>query len=535
TLFDSTRQEEVTNIFTQAGDGESNFLGFNGSINAFYDINAYNSITTTFRTNGRRFKRRGDNNIMFRDVPTTFVQDYSSTYDESSLYSGFDWVTDYKMEFEDSEQEFSVAFQISGNIDDRTNDLAQMSDIDFLSFDRFLQNDGTNIETTGQVDYVHPFGENIKLEVGAKTVIRRIDTDYSALNNVTGNVIDDPFLTNVFSYNQDVYAGYASATFKFGKYGLVAGTRYEYTGISGNYGIGEENPPFSNDYENFLPSIIFSRSFKNFQTLKLGYTRRIQRPSLFFISPFAQQNDNRTITTGNPLLDPELTDQLELSYNTFIKGVGLNGSLFYRRNTDVIETFVEEIDGRGVSTTTFRNIGENNSIGFNFFSNATIKRIWTVRGGFNIFSYNARGTFNGREATNSGWQGNAFGSSDLKLKNGFKVEVFGFYNAPRLNLQGVTPAFSIWGIGAQQDILNKQGSIGVRIIEPFAKFKNFGTDLSGPDFSLVSDYSILFRSFGLSLRYRFGELTFKQQTRRSKIRNNDQKSGEGGGQEGGGG
>lgn len=532
-LYRENTSDFGTQIFEQEGDGESNFLGFNGSINAFYDINAFNSVTTTFRTNGRRFVRRGDNDLSFSSAMSSFVEQYTSSYDESSLYSGFDWVTDYRMEFEEgSDQEFSAAFQITGNIDDRQNDLTQMSEIDFLNIDQLLTNDGINLEYTGQLDYVHPFGEKLKLETGVKTIIRRIEADYNAFDNRANQIIDNSFLTNLFNYNQDVYAGYASFNTKFGKYGLIVGARYEYTDISGDYDL--ENPSFKNDYSNLLPSIIFSRSFKNFQTLKIGYTRRIQRPSLFFINPFSSQNDNRTLTFGNPTLDPEITDQVELSYNTFIKGIGINGSLFYRRNTDVIETFLENITDQGVSQTTFRNIGENNSFGLNFFSNATIKKIWTIRGGFNVFSYDATAVINGERLTNQAVQGNAFGSSDVKIGDGFKIEVFGFYRAPQQNIQGVTPAFSIWGAGAQQDIFNKKGSIGIRIIEPFAKFKNFGTDLEGPDFRFISDFSVLFRSFGVSFRYRFGELTFKQRERRSKIRNSDLKDGDGGQQQGGG-
>ncbi|MEM1328460.1 MAG: TonB-dependent receptor [Bacteroidota bacterium] len=524
-----------TRIFQQEGDGESNFVGFNGSVNAFYDLNAFNSVSTTFRLNGRRFVRRGDNDISFSDEMNSFVQEYTSNYDESSLYSGFDWVTDYRMEFEEgSDQEFSAAFQITGNIDDRENDLMQMSMLEFLDIDQSLTNNGLNVEYTGQIDYVHPFNDNFKLEGGIKTIIRRIEADYDAFDNEANSIIDNPFLTNIFNYNQDVYAGYLSANIKMGKFGAVIGSRYEYTGISGNYSL--ENPSFENDYFNILPSIIISRNFKNFQTLKLGYTRRIQRPSLFFINPYSSQNDNRTLTFGNPLLDPEITDQVEFSYNTFIKGVGLNGSLFYRNNTDVIETFLQDVTQQGVSETTFRNIGENNSIGFNFFSNATIKRIWTIRGGFNIFSYDATAVIDGQRLSNRALQGNGFGSTDLKFKSGFKIEAFGFYRAPQQNIQGVTPAFSIWGMGAQQDILGKKGSVGIRVIEPFAKFKTFGTDLSGPNFEFVSDYSILFRSFGVSFQYRFGELTFKQRERRSKIRNSDLKNGDGGGgQQGGGG
>ncbi len=528
----------IRQIQQQEGEGESQFIGFNGSINAFYDINAYNSITSTFRLNGRQFNSNGTNDIFFTDEGIGLEQNYTANYDNKNLNSGFDWVTDYKMEFDDSDKEMTVAFQLTNNVDDRENDLVQLDQFGnapALNSDQLRRNDGINLETTLQIDYVHPFDDNIKLETGAKGVIRRIETDYDVLDRATNTVITDPFQTNIFNYDQDVYAAYASFNVKIGKdYGLVAGLRYEYTDIAGEY--DEENDPFQNDYENFLPSIIVSRNFKNFQSLKLSYNRRIQRPSLAFVNPFTDLTDNRNQTFGNPLLDPEVTDQIDLSYNTFIKGVGINGSFYYKRTTSIIESFLQNVTPEGISQTTFRNIGENNSFGTNLFTSVTIKRVFTIRGSINVFTYEATGDIAGERLTANAVLWNGFGQASYDIKKiGMKIEAFGFAQSPQQTIQGQRPAFSIFGMGIRQDILKKKGSIGIRVIEPFAKYKSFGTDISGPNFRLESDYRILFRSFGLSFRYSFGELNFKQGERRSKIRNNDQKSGGDNQQQGGGG
>lgn len=530
--------DDVKQIQKQNGDGRSQFIGFNSSINAFYDINAFHSITSTFRINGRQFNRDGTNSIVFSNPIANLQQQYESLYDTKNLNSGFDWVTDYKIKFDEKGHDLTFAYQLTQNVDDRENDILQRDLIGndpFINASELRNNDGTNLESIIQADYVQPFNDKIKLEIGAKGVIRRIVTDYNVFDRQNNTFINDPFQSNIFNYNQDVYAGYASFNLKLGKnYGLVAGARYEYTDISGSF--DRENPPFAQDYANLLPSIIFSRNFKNFQSVKLSYSRRIQRPSLFYVNPYSDQTDNRNQTFGNPLLAPEVTDQVELGYNTFIKGVGVNGAFYYRRTTDIIESFLQTVTPEGISQTSFRNIGENNSFGTNVFTSLTIKRVFTLRGSFNVYTYNATANIGGEELSANAILWNGFGSASYDVKKiGLKIEAFGFAQSPRQTIQGVVPAFSIFGMGIRQDVLKKKGSVGIRLIEPFAKFKNFGTELEGSNFYLKSDFSVLFRSVGVSFQYQFGSMNFQARERRSTIKNNDQKAGENPQQQGGGG
>ena len=71
--------------------------------------------------------------------------------------------------------------------------------------------------------------------------------------------------------------------------------------------------------------------------MKVAYSRRIQRPSLFFINPFRNTTDFANLVVGNPRLDPELTDQYELTYNTNLWGITIFSSLYYKNNTQIIE------------------------------------------------------------------------------------------------------------------------------------------------------------------------------------------------------
>lgn len=516
--FEFLRRDDLNNIvlLEQSGVSTNATYGPNGNIGASYDINAYNSLSTSVSLRG--FGNTRDNTVRVMPFEATI---YDRINDSESFRGGFDWSTDYRKTFKQPEREFSMAVQVSAN-KNYQDDVIREVDVNSLVLrDALNENDGNNIETTLQLDYVHPFTPSIKLETGAKGVMRKIDSDFSYFDNLADAF--DPNQTDVFHYDQDVYAGYASFNLKLGKnYGLVAGARYERTHISGNFEI--DGNPFENDYENVLPSIIFSRTLKNFQSIKASYTRRIQRPSLRYVNPFTDVNDSRSISTGNPALLPELTDQFELTYSGFVKGIMLNTSVFYRTTTDIIEGFTVLDPNTNVSTTTFQNIGKNNSIGLNVFFSATIKKFWTLRGNFNVFTYDAESTTPGLTLSNSAllYGGNI--NSTFAFKKGWKVELFGFFRANEQTLQGTNTSFSMFNMGVMKDF-GKKLSVGVRVVEPLYRDKEFINELQGNGFYQRTVSAIAFRSYGISVNYRFGKLDFKEPAQRRRgVKNDDLKS-----------
>ncbi len=527
----------TTLITKQDGLTETDRLGFFGRLGAFYDFNAFNSINTSFRFNGRQSNRDSDIGLEFiRDAGSTMFNRLSLS---RSLNSGFDWTTDYTKTYKDSSREWSVSFQLSGNNSDTDNNIDQFTDPNNFLIREINNNDGLNLEYTIQTDYTHPMGKKVTLETGLKSIIRRIDSDFrfnTFDNDVNAYTLDISRSDN-FGYDQDVYSAYGSLRYNFGdNYGLVAGARYEYTDIGGDFEGGSTT--VSNQYGNILPSITLSKRFKNFHSLKASYNRRIQRPSLFFINPFVNNSDPTNISFGNPDLAPELTDQYEIGYNMFFKGgIVFNVSTYYRFTDDVISQFTS-VDN-GISENTYLNVGERRSIGFNIFGSGTLFKKLTLRGNFNLSTFALESKLADVDLQNEGYVYNAFVSGSYKFPKDYKVEVFGFFRSPQITLQGQTPSFSIYSFGAKKDILNKKGSIGIRIVQPFSEFLFFDTELSGDNFNFESSFGLPFRSFGISFSYRFGKMDFKRtRQRRSKIRNSDQKSGDdgqgGGGQQGGG-
>lgn len=527
-LREDLSNNTVIRQLNQDGVSFNNVVGINGSGGAFYDFNAYNSINVSARYNS--FRSNNDGNIVgsLNNIGAALV-DFTRLSEATSLRSGFDVTTDYRKTFADKkDKELIFAFQVSGNNTTADNTSDQSGDIENYQRDILNVNDGLNLEYTAQVDFIQPFSDKVKMETGLKAVIRRIDSDYQTQikENDAAPFELSTQLTDLFFYDQDVYAGFLSFNLGLGeKWGLVAGARYELTDIRGDF--RSENPSFANDYANLLPSIILNRKLSMFSSLKASYIQRIQRPSIFFINPFTAITDPNNIQIGNPSLDPERVEQYELAYNNYIKGVVISASVFYRRTSDVIESFLTVGDEGIVSETTFLNIGSSNNYGVNTFTSATFFKKLKLRLGINYLRYNGTGFVGNQELSRSAniWSGNMGGSYEVSKK--IQVDGFGFFQGLRQTLQGFNPAFNLFGVGASY-VVSERTKLGIRIIEPFSENKSFPSELSGETFRQASNFSIPFRSFGISFSHKFGQIDFKEQSRRSRVKNDDQKEGEGG-------
>lgn len=510
-------------IREQNGGNLRDRLGYFGNMGAFYDFNAFHSLSTAFRLRGSNSNSRGTN--LVEETFPTFSNSYDRFTDNFSQNAGYEWSLDYIMKFpEQPGRELSASYKIDGNISNTRFEISQLAaapNYEVANND----NEGDNQENTIQVDYVHPFGENFKLETGFKSIVRDITSDFKFETKPEFSneyqVVNDR--TDLFFYNQDVYAGYISSQYNINKkLGLIAGVRYEYTGLNGSFRDATEQDFDEQSYENWLPSVIVSQKLGKVTTVKASYNRRIQRPSLGNVNPYRQIGNIGNISFGNPTLNPELSDNFELGYSTFLKGTSINLSVFYNQINQVIQSVVVPIT-RDTVGTTFQNVGQQDNVGANLFLSTQLFKIWTVRGGVNANYFMADGIIEGRAVSNSALLLSGNINSSIKLKGDWIIDMFGFARPRQQTLQGFNPAFSIFGMGVKKTIWNERGTIGLSMIEPFMARKSFRSEIDGENITQRSNVAIPFRSIGINFGYKFGKLDFKERQRRSKISNDDQK------------
>lgn len=533
--------------------------GARGTITAGYEFNGFNSINSTLALNDGGFNTNGGGDYSIKDFnDATKSIDYFGKSTNHNKFSGFDWNVDYTHKFKKEGHEITVSGQWSHSIiktDYSSIFTSQQTTPAIPQPNQQANNNGKNNEYTAQADYTNPISKVLKLEAGGKTIQRRINSAYDiySLDADGKNPIIDPENSNLYNYNQNVYAGYGVFTLTLPKnYSVLAGFRYENTQITGDpktpYASGDnqqELKPFTASYNTYVPSLTIQKVFGS-NTFKLSYSKRIQRPSLQVLNPFINRTNIQSQSVGNPNLAPEVSQTVELNYNTFIKTSVLNFSVYYKRTNDLIEGIAvpinEIVDGKNVigTRTVQNNVALNNSWGASFFGSINPIKPLTIRGSVNAFTYNPTvydlyvGSVN-EDALKTRLQYTMFGSAQYLFPKDFIFEAFGFINSPRRTIQGSSPSFGIYAFGVKKQFMNKKASIGFNTVQPFAVNKAFNQNISSPGFTQISKTQFPFQSFGLTFSYSFGKISFKapNPTQKKKGVNNDDQI-QGGDQTGGG-
>ena len=499
-----------TNILTNDGESRSQWMGYRAGVDMYYDINAFNSISSDIGYRGRNTPSESSTLLEYTTNDPLLSYSDSSNVDSKQKTNNIDWNTTYIKTFEDNEdKELSISYQIGAKIKNRSTIINELDNT--VNLENI--NDETNTEQTLQIDYTHPVGEH-RIEIGGKVIYRDQKMDYNTLDLISSDYIFNP---ETFNYSQNVNALYLSSKLQLiNDFSLLAGFRYENTVINGDW-ENKSNEEFTNSYDNYLPNLTFSKKLSTGKSLKISYNNRIGRPSSSYINTNTNLTNNKNITIGNPNLTPMLTEQVELGYNSFGKKYQGSYYLYLKDSKDMFESVVNI--SNDTSITSYQNIGQVKYYGFNYYGSLRFDNL-TLRTGFNIYSYESEDDrFNNRSAILYDYN---FGFT-IKFKNNWKAESFAFTRSPSQTLQGSSTSFSMMSFGIKKDFKNKRGSLGIKIIEPFAKNgqKVFTTELEGDNFSQISERKVLFTSIGISFKYTFGKLNFKSSKAKSTIKNDD--------------
>jgi outer membrane receptor protein involved in Fe transport len=437
--------------------------------------------------------------------------------DNHFRYSTLDWNLSYVKKFSREGQELDLSVQSGYG---RGNTHYSQSE-DYLTAGLPVTGaEGNNKlkdnETYLIADYAQPLGKNIILNTGLKTSLSDINSysDHYLLDPTSDNYIFDTSQLNNFGYRRGVYAAYASLTFPLStSYTMKLGARDEYTKIT--TAVDTAGDP---SYNSFIPSIIIAHKINEHQTIKISYSRRIQRAGYRELNPFIDATDPTNLTQGNPYLKPERSNVGELTYTSlFDKGSALLVTLFYRNTEDDEQSYVVHDSMLTVGTTTYRNVnittnenaGHQQLTGLNISGNVVCSQKLDVRCNAMIFDKYIQSNFIPGNTINSiNYRINV--NATYQFNKTLVAEFFGNFNSPRTEIQGTFPSFTSYSFAVRQMLFHKKASIAFTTTDPFNKYVDQATNVTGPNFTLYSDRQIPYRSFGMSFSYKFGKMEFKE-------------------------
>lgn len=515
----------TSSLLIQEGISNTSRLGFRGNAGIEYNIDPRNTLNAS--VSHRRFSHESDNRVMsMYEAAGMLIDQYDRLSAGSSSRAGLDWELDYRHEFPEEGKELSMAIEIEHDDNDAEYRYERLFSfpLDAGSVIESNFNEGNNDEITIEADFVQPLpGEGV-FETGLKTELESLQSDFAfaTLDTDHNTWQEDPLRSDIFYYDQNIYAGYASITLPLGEaFHLITGVRGELTQLKGDFDIFQS--PFTNDYFNLLPNITLSKKTGEFNLIKVSYNQRIQRPNQRHVNPFIDINDERDISFGNPSLNPERIHQVELGSTFFIGGSMINASLFGKRTTNVIENLLR-ISEEGISESTYYNFGSRSAIGVNLFGSITAGDI-TFRGGIDMNAWKAKGIFENEQLSNTGFDYNGRMNITWTISETLRAEFYSFYRSPISTVQGKIPTWSMMSFGIKKELLNRRLTIGLNITEPFRENFIQVRELEGSDFYQYSRNARPVRSFGINAGFRFGKIDFKERNRKkpmNEMRDDDQ-------------
>ncbi|MHA4893507.1 outer membrane beta-barrel protein [Pedobacter sp. PWIIR3] len=365
-------------------------------------------------------------------------------------------------------------------------------------------NEITNNGLTFKADYDRPvFKRRDNIEAGLMYTYRNNNNDQLIQNfdyNTNQYLVNEK-LSNEFLYKEDIFAGYGSYNFRGKNWGAKAGLRAEVTAVKFDLSSGENYA--INPYLSLFPSFSVNKNFRKRYNLGASYSVRVNRPRENSLNPQVNNNDPLNINYGNPNLLPELTHQMDVSFNVYGQRWFFMPKLAYSRRKAVIERY-RSVAQTGVSETTYDNVGSNEEYSLfltgNYRPHKTISTNANI--GFSQGSYKSdlNSSLN-RKGKNI--HGNFGMSMELPFKTAFEGNI-NYYN--NISAQGRNKGSITTWMGARKVFLKNKLNARISINDPFGRASNSSFN-EGINFRAQNYFTSNSSNVTLSLNYRFTRIT----------------------------
>ncbi|HEX8277655.1 MAG TPA: outer membrane beta-barrel family protein, partial [Segetibacter sp.] len=363
-----------------------------------------------------------------------------------------------------------------------------------------------------KVDYTGKIGKKVDVESGVKVSNSEFTNDVGVAKFYQNAWRYDDSLTAKFKLKEVIAAAYTSFNIVVNdKTTVKAGLRYEHT--TSNLGTDIKKNIVDRHYGRLFPTLFLSRKIDDKNSFNLSYSRRITRPTFNDLAPFVIFLDPTTFISGNPALQPSVSDAVkgDYLYKNFIF------SLTYTYEKDPIASFQTKVDPKtNKQYISAENLNYQKTLNASFSLPFTITNWWNMQNNLTGEWQQIKALYNNAPITVEQKNLQLFSSQNFKLPKDFSIELSGFYQSGGLFGRSIFKSIYSVNFGIQKKISERAGSLRFGVDNIFNSLK-FKANQNYPEYNLVSRASLNFtnRIFKLTYTCKFGNSVLKSQRNRT--------------------
>jgi outer membrane receptor for ferrienterochelin and colicin len=358
-------------INTEDGGGPSRDTSGYASGKVSYEIDPKTSVSA--KVTGVDFGSTSINNARFRGVTPDF-ESFTGRQDYRSSGSWLFGELAFDRKGAKEGENLTASLQIGKNWRQRETNHSSFSNAGTL-FTRRLKGFS---DTTAKVDWQHPIGKGEILSLGGTWDRSTIGEHYRFESSGTG--LTGFTTADQFNAVDDQLSAYMTFQQPIGDWTVMPGIRIERDSrrIS-----SPGHPEVKIGRTDLFPTLHMDHRLSKSLDLTLSYSKRIDRPPLNELRPYAIVQDVLTVKLGNPHLKDQSTDAYEINLHYHRKTIDAGLVLYDRETSDLFTSDYSAIDGINISMLV--NAGRRRDVGAEIDVSTPILKRVKLNASVNLF------------------------------------------------------------------------------------------------------------------------------------------------------
>ncbi|MGK0385937.1 MAG: iron complex outermembrane receptor protein [Patiriisocius sp.] len=562
--FVNRPDEGINQTFNFLDDSNSNLF----KVGVDYYINEKNTLSIFTNQNLFNGFVDGKANVDFVDDSSDVLQIFSNEDDNMSSQYNLDYKYELAKEghFLELEVDYNTYEGEEGGIFTFEGDNTALDYEDAIDTDRD--------RTTINLDYEKPISETLKIEMGTQVRIFSSEigrtTNQNVINPFTLSPNPNTFInapsTN-FDYTRDIYSAYLSVNKKWDKWTAQAGLRFESVFVASDTretfqeGVVTDDLSnfmtdptvdvsrdgnsvirnFENDYTELYPSVFLTYKSSDKNQYQFSYSRRVDRPGIGQVNPIREFSTPLLSGLGNPSLEPQFTNSLELNYTRNLEKGSVTAGVFYRAISDLInQALLYNRTDPNLNSLIFTNENFDDTSAYGLELSANYKPLtwWSLNTSFDVFSQTQQSFTESIDPTienptvddissqlfeieNVAWNFRIF--NNFKATKNLNLSAFIMYRGANQNIQfDIDPMFTA-NIGARYNFWEGKATFSLNYNDVFNTMKFQGDGVR--PFNQNVEFNWESNTINAALSIRLGSNKYRAKAR--KRRDKDEKEGGG--------